>query len=271
MIESAESILSSPFGKFVGDEQSKSDLTISSEFDLIMKVTIEIDQKNDFMIRVGFSKNGTKIDVDALEADAILDLIKKYRQYMNRLAENDEILSKGKIQNRKTVLIGLRNLNKIKKDAQSLFHELRRMNVYTIDEFKENILARTIIELDADIVTILTPEFSDMDKRRCVLMYLHNCNVYLANQLFARSIDKFFLKIRTIVNLVRIVSVALWLMPNLLSNSSILLSFDNGINPIIMIVQLINLIGIPILLFKFTPKIIGYIIRYKLLSGLHLS
>lgn len=71
------------------------------------------------------------------------------------------------------------------------------------------------------------------------------------------------------MNLVRFVSIPLWLIPSLFSNYSILFtSLSNGASLLIIIVQLVNLIGIPILLYKFTPKIMRLIIRHKILSNL---
>ncbi len=248
-------------------------IAISNEFGLGMIITIEINQKNEYMVRIDFFNKTTrnKIDVDTLQEDDLLDLITKYRLYVNQLSENANSFSSKDTLNIKSKLTSIKNVTKIKVIAQRLFQELRRMDVYTIDGPRDIVFARTTIELDADIVTIIRPELIAYmnTQKNSYLVLLHTCNLYLANHLFVHRINKFSAMLKTLTDTVRIISISVWLIPNL---SYLLISSHHLISGdlVAILVQIINLIGIPAIMAGIIPKIIGYIVKYHVIRILQL-
>ena len=108
------------------------------------------------------------------------------------------------------------------------------------------------------------------------LLNLHSINVLLANYIFMYRVSKFFSIIKTMTNMTRITSILLWIIstaiPFYSSQQSVLSASLNNLNLFYTVLYpILNFIGIPALLFKFIPKIIGYIIRYRILQNLHVQ
>ena len=114
------------------------------------------------------------------------------------------------------------------------------------------LLARTRIELDADILTILRPDFLIISRANTFLV-LHNLNVNLANNLFKRRLYNLFNSIKALINTARIVANG-----NIDTQSLIQL-----------IVLILDLVGGPYVLVRFLPNIIGRIILCTIQKELH--
>jgi hypothetical protein len=209
-------------------------------------------------------RNGHKIEIPDVQHDDFLSLIKQYDIHVTRLCKEIQSLSTKPTWNAKFVLKAIKGLWEFKLIAQNLFQELRRMNVYTIDGPTDHVFVRTTIELDADILTILTPELANRaSQRNTLLFYLHRCNVYLANLLFVYRVNRFFSNLKIIVNTIKIISVPLWVIPYLSSH------FPIPIDPFSIAVQVINLVGVPALLVRFiVHKVFQYIIKHRVLGNL---
>ena len=106
---------------------------------------------------------------------------------------------------------------KIQKIEEVLkrYHDLRSVNLFTVDAFQNKILARTTIELDADIITIIPPELLIMNQPD-LLMKLHSANICLANYLFLYPMTKIFVIVKTMKNILRVMSIPLWIVVSMI-------------------------------------------------------
>jgi hypothetical protein len=271
--------ISSSFDKIIAHDRPKANvLIVSNEFGLAMSVNIESDQNssNNFMVYVDFFYNNIKIDFVKLDENVLYVLINEYQIYVNNLVKERKHLPGVETRYGKSISQTIRNTRRIKKIAQHLFQDLRALNVYTIHGLKNSIVARTAIELDADIVTIISPELLKINTKNNSLLNLHSINVFLVNYVFMYKITKFFSIIKTLTNLTRIASIVLWItftiIPFYNSQQLILSAPLNNLNLYYTaLYSIVNFIGIPSLLLKFIPKVIGYIIKYKIVQNLHMQ
>jgi hypothetical protein len=123
-------------------------------------------------------------------------------------------------------------------------------------------LVRTTIELDADILTI-TPEsllvLPDINN----FLRLHRTNVFLANHLFFYPIMRIFAALKIISNIIRMLSVFIWILSTYLLGF-ILFPDQVYSDPEKLIYSIINFIGIPTVIFRLIPKLLGRIIGGKI-------
>lgn len=63
------------------------------------------------------------------------------------------------------MLTAIKDAGKIRIAMQLLFYDLRRINVYTTADSGTEVLARTTVELDADVVTLLNTQLVNMNKK----------------------------------------------------------------------------------------------------------
>lgn len=125
-----------------------------------------------------------------------------------------------------------------------------------------NTSVRTTIELDADILTIipenllLLPDINNF-------LRLHRTNVFLANHLFFYPIMRTFAVLKIISNIIRMLSVFIWIISTYLL-SFILFPDQVYSDPEKLIYSIINFVGIPTVIFRFFPRVLGRIIGSKL-------
>jgi hypothetical protein len=274
---SSSVIVSSSFDKIIADELPNANVRITSdEFGLTMNINIEIEQNsNIFMARVDFFYKNLKIDFLKVDESILAFLINEYQLYVTKLAKEKKQIPSTETWNRKSISHTIKNIRRVRKIAQHLFQDLRSINVYTIHGLKGSVVARTTIELDADIITIMQPELIGISTKNS-LLNLHSINVVLANYMFMYRISKFFSIIKTMTNMTRITSMLLWIMstaiPFYSSQQSVLSASLNNLNLFYTVLYpLLNFIGIPALLFKFIPKVIGFIIRSRILQNLQMQ
>jgi hypothetical protein len=273
---SSSATISSSFDEIIAHNYAKANVLITSnEFGL--SINIETDQNNSskFMVYVDFFHKNIKVDLVELDQNILSTLINEYQMYVTKFAKEKKYLPDIQTSYGKSISDAIKNITRIRKIAQHLFQDMRAVNIYTIYGLKKNsVVARTAIELDADIITIIQPEFVKINTKNALLT-LHSINVFLVNYVFMYRINKFFSIIKTLTNLTRIASILLWIVftaiPFYSSNQSILSAPVNNLNLYYTaLYSIFNFIGIPGLLLKFIPKAIGYTIRYKILQDLHI-
>ena len=150
------------------------------------------------------------------------------------------------------------------------------LNIDTEDGFRGIIYARTRIELDADILMILRPDFLKISRVNSFLV-LHNLNVNLSNNLFRRRLYNLFSSIKNLINLGRIVVTLAWLSISLYALSGTYIEFLHNIangnvdtqSFVGFIILMLDLIGGPYLLMRFLPKLIGRIMLREIRKQLH--
>lgn len=108
-------------------------------------------------------------------------MVDAYHQYISTKLSNGHlsILSRSRLKDIKLLGKLFRNILKISKGLER-YRDLRAVNIFTFDKFQNKILARTTIELDADIITIINPELLNTNSVD-IFMNLHRANVRLAN------------------------------------------------------------------------------------------
>jgi hypothetical protein len=243
-----------------------------NEFQSEMSVDIKTE-KNNFMVYVNFFYKDKRTDFLRLDGNVVSVLVNEYQQHVTKLVEDKkQFLNKRKeTWNAKSILMAIKNITKIRKIAERLFQDLRSVSVYTIHASKNNAMARTTVELDADIITIIAPELLEV-KIKNNWLKLHSINVVLANYLFVYRMKKFVSVLKAMTNLARIASVVLWIVSTAIALLSGILSPVNDLNPIYrVIISVFNFVGVPTLLVKFIPKILGYVIRHTVLKKLHMQ
>lgn len=261
MFPSTISISSSSFDQIITDYYSKASITIISDIGIKMTVNIEINQKSNIATHIHFYYNNVEIHYRRLDARLLSLLVDAYHKYISTKLSNGHvsILSLSRLKDIKSLGKLFRNILKISKGLER-YRDLRAVNIFTFDKFQNKILARTTIELDADIITIINPELLNTTSVD-IFMNLHRANVRLANYLFLYPLTKSFAAIKTIKNIARIISIPLWII---IFNSAILPSkiISNDYNYLFMI---FSFIGIPAILYNFIPKIMAFIIRRELM------
>jgi hypothetical protein len=230
-----------------------------------MDINIEIDKKHDVLTYVDFYYNNAKIYHGNLDPRQLTLLVDGYRQHVTKLAKDKSAaaitFSWSILKDPKSLIKIFTKITKLKKVLQR-YQDIRSVNVFTIimdTPQKNKILARTTIELDADIITIVPPELLLLNTNEIDFLFsLHSANIRLANYLFLYPIMKIFVVVKLTKNILRILSIPLWIAFSIFI-------FPKGIGIFYeYIFSIINFIGVPALLFRFVPKVMGYIIRNKL-------
>jgi hypothetical protein len=268
---SALKVSSSHFDKLITDyDNPKANITFTSDVGIKMDINIEIDKKNDVLTYVDFYYNNTKIYYGNLDPRQLTLLVDGYRQHVTKLAKDRSAasaitLSWSTLKDPKSLIKIFSKIAKIKKVLRR-YHDIRLVNVFTIikDDASHNqknnkILARTTIELDADIITIIPPELLLQNTNETSFLFsLHSANIHLANYLFLYPIMRIFVIVKLAKYILRILSIPLWIAFSIFI-------FPKGVGVFYeYIFSIVNFIGIPALLFRLVPKIMSYIIKKKL-------
>jgi hypothetical protein len=255
---------------------------ITNGFGFAMKVVIQRQKEKESIIYnadVNFFEDDNQKDLLSLNPKIFSDILEKYKYYINnQIKKVEENIVQSESKGKDSIV-----LHAI-KDAEELtsmvdfLKDVRTMNVYTIADFSRKTIAKTTIELDADIVTLISSDILDNNLATSTLLSLHRCNVGLANQLFEYQQKKFFQILSNVVKMTRIA----FLIPNGISFIHSLTSMSHGIlqasPPVIITTILFPVLYwyVPNLLFRYTPtiifrvasRIIGYLIKHKMLSFL---
>lgn len=264
---SALKVASSPLDKLITDyyENLRANISFTSDIGIKMDINIEIDKKNDVLTYVDFYYNNTKMHYRNLDPRQLALLVDGYKQHVTKLVNDRSAaaiatLSWSNLKDPKSLIKIFTKISKIRKVLRR-YHDIRSVNVFSIiiDTFqRDNILARTTIELDADIITIIPLGLLLNTDEAYFLFNLHSANIRLANYLFLYPIMRIFVVVKLTKHILKILSIPLWIIFSIFIFPKELGLFYQ------YIFSIINFIGIPALLFRLMPKIISYIIRNKL-------
>lgn len=169
-------------------DHSSININIAHDTGVIMNIIICRDRVQGSLVynaHVSFLANKSELKIDELNINVLSELVRKYRSYTRDVSKVNQILPSDF-----TVLS--QTLADIKKveDLPSFIRDFTKLDVFTIDKFTNKAIARTTIELDADIFTVI-PQQVLGDSRLGIMLDLQNCNFYLANQLFKSHIKVF--------------------------------------------------------------------------------
>ena len=196
-------------------------------------------------------------------------MVNAYREYIIEVTKKrpHTAFSWTLLKNPKILAQVFTKITKVRKVLQR-YSNLRSLNVFTIimdvsaQHFRQDyILARTSLELDADIITIIPPELLSQNADEIgFLMNLHTINVSLASYLFLYPLTKIFAAVKLIKNILKILSIPLWIILSLIIFPKSIIT-DYVFDYVFLV---INFLGVPALLFKLVPKVIGLVVRRKL-------
>jgi hypothetical protein len=259
------SSLSSLDQLIINSDSPSAKVTFTSDIGTKMEVDVKIDQKNDVLIRINFYYKNVKIHYGKLDRRQLTILVNAYREYNIEVAKKRAHVdfSWSLLKNPRLLAEIFTKITKVRNVLQR-YSNIRSANVFTIimdvsvKHFRQDyILARTALELDADIITIIPPELlSQKADEISFLMNLHTTNVILANYLFLYPLTKIFAAVKLTKNLLRILSIPLWI-----ALSAIIFSKSITTDYVLLV---INFLGVPALLYKLVPKIISLLVRSKL-------
>ena len=267
LLPSKVTVSHSSFDKIFEKDQPNAKVFVKNEFGLSMQINIEITQNNFFKISVKMLYKDIIIDFDSSHIKELSILINEYRKYAATLNEyNKKFLnsqSANLIRNIRSFVKALKDIKSITNLLRYLLKDTRSLNVYTVNELKNSILAKTTIELDADIITIVQPEILQANNRD-ICLRLHTANIYIANFLFLYPIQQLFSIVKKMKALLRTITPLLWvgltLYPFIASGR--INNIEESFNLLYIVM---NTFGIPIILFKTMPRLTVLIIRKVLL------
>ena len=177
-----------------------------------MTINIEINQNNCIASHIHFSYNDVKVDYGTLDGRLLSLLVEAYHRYIDAKISNSQvsILSLPRLVDIKAIGKVLTNIRKIRKVIER-YQNLRAIDMFTVDVFQNKILARTTVELDADILTIVHPDLLNVNQKD-IFTNIHRANVRLTNYLFLYPLKRIFTVIKSLVNIARLVSMSLWII-----------------------------------------------------------
>lgn len=272
MIESSSSKLT------ISDDQASADISVDTIRELKMSINMKVQDNNNFLTQIDLYYRGNRVDLAKIDEKWISHLIVEYYNLVINLNKSiiDHKSKKKEIHNYKQLICIINNVIRILRTARSIFRHAHVLNIDTEDGFREIIFARTRIELDADILTILRPDFLIISRANSFLV-LHNLNVNLANNLFRRRLYNLFKSIKTLINAARIAAILVWLSMSLYALSGTYIeAIHNIVNGNIgnqsliqLILLILDLIGGPYILWRFLPNLIGRIMLHEIRKQLH--
>jgi hypothetical protein len=224
---------------------------------------------NKVVLSVKFYLDDNETDIKHIDREDIVVLVKAYQQLINTMVEKTKkhsLFSKQRLQEFLLSLVKLNIVLKINevKGVLSRYQYLRAIDVVSLYRInlKEDSkpIAKTIIELDADIITILPNDFQKLENEADIhsLLSIHRLNLGLANYIFLYPILRISKIIKHATGIARKGSLILSLV------AGFGLYQSTGFDPNYVPYSALYLVGAPAMVYQFVPKIMGFIIKNKL-------
>jgi hypothetical protein len=151
-----------------------------------------------YNVYVDFFRHEILTDESYIPNDIISKLVIKYKTYIsgsvmavkdkNNNYETSNSLSSQSIDSPITVAIRrTRGLEYI----SNFLEEPRTITLYTIKHRNQEVIARTTLKLDADIVTIISASIFSSERSPYSFLLLHNCNLAVVNSLLEHQLKQF--------------------------------------------------------------------------------
>ena len=211
--------------------------------------------------------NFSSTDDSNIDADTIATIIKQYKSELKKLEDAIKQFDqskekwKGDIGSHiKFVFSEIKNIAKERDQIENMIKGIHVMHV--LSYYDNKIAARTTIELDGDIVTIISP---DLKNNKKLLMDLHSCNVQYANYVFQQKVGRLFLYLQRLIGLAKVIITPIYFGSFVYVHVQYL--SDADLVPTIL--SILHIIGGPALMWRFAvPRVLRYIIRKKILGFL---
>ncbi len=211
----------------ISDDYTSVYISVYTAGDLKMTINMKVDVNNTYLTRIDFYYKGDRTNITKIDEKWVLLLKNEYCNLVNNLGKSTDYRPKKDISKQINSII--KSMTNIRKIARSIFQTAHVLNVDTEDGYREIVFARTRIELDADILTILRPDFLKIGTVNHLLV-LHSLNVNLANNLFRFRLYSLFSSIINLINIARIFVISIWYSKSLYALSDTYINAIHHIN-----------------------------------------
>jgi hypothetical protein len=232
-------------------------IKISHNSGVTMNVTVRKDISNHSLVYNVYANimiNDRVLKMADIDVNVILELVKKYKDYVEEAVRGIETQSNS-IKEDSNILIKSIGSMKELEDLTSLVRDPRKIDIYTIDAVANIAIARTIIELDSDVITVLQEDLLD-NVRLPTFLNFHQYNVFLVNQLFEsriKMITYYLVSLNKVLKFASVLPLVISLISPLLNMSSL----PPALPAIIIGVATPFLYKyIPRIIFRYMPKVI---------------
>jgi hypothetical protein len=241
------------------------DAAIINQSGNMMKVLLKMDEKNEFIGIMHFYTTGSKADAISLPSNELKDLAKSYNSLVYQKLDNYQQQKKSnshKIPSSKSIFLAIKNTMNIKKVIGNLFNSLTVTNIFTIDGFSHNTLAKTTMRNRSKLFTVVHPDYMQHVYSYLSLLQMHNCNIYAVNTLFISRLEKITSDIGLAINSIRVISIAMWLIINIITFISS--HVPCSISYLDITIYILKFLVIPYILHMAISRILQYVINYRL-------
>src|SRR5690242_4862207 len=194
---------------YLSDHLVTINIKITGDSGIDMSIVIRKNKSSRSLIYnayVNFVANDKVVRLTDINIELLSQLVSKYRDSMVELIKKDDEIRNDIAKKNKNILTYVLGDVKKLEEVYSFAEDLRKIDTYTIDAFSNSIIARTTIELDADVITILPQKISG-DSKLALLLSLHNSNIYLTNQLFGSHVKAFTQFLLSLNKIIRLLSM----------------------------------------------------------------
>jgi hypothetical protein len=265
------------------DSFGKSNLSSKYRFngteDLSFVIDTKLNKNNDLVFTFNFYKKNKKLDVTDMSTPHILNLLDKFRVYVENLSPFKQDLKipkipeipkipkyKALLKHSKISLSLMKSIIKqsdISRKILFLFMN-KSLNIYTVNGLNNVGIARTIVK-SFDRIDIISSEFIK-NKNLDILINLHNLNITLFNYFVQNNLSLLFHSLMAVITIVRIYILMVWILYNIGIFAISGLSLTDPVNMLnSSLFYVSNLVFLAVWLFL--PRMAIAMIKFKMKPG----
>ena len=265
------------------DSFGKSNLSSKYRFngteDLSFVIDTKLNKNNDLVFTFNFYKKNKKLDVTDMSTLHILNLLDKFRVYVENLAPFKQDLKipnipkipkipkyKALLKHSKISLSLMKSIIKQSDISRKILYLFinKSLNIYTVNGLNNVGIARTIVK-SFDRIDIISSEFIK-NKNLDILINLHNLNITLFNYLVQNNLSLLFHSLMAVITIVRIYILMVWILYNIGIFAISGLSLTDPVNMLnSSLFYVSNLVFLAVWLFL--PRMAIAMIKFKMKLG----
>jgi hypothetical protein len=265
------------------DSFGKSNLSSKYRFngteDLSFVINTKLNKNNDLVFTFNFYKKNKKLDVTDMSTLHILNLLDKFRLYVENLAPFKQDLKIPNIPNiqkipkykallkySKLLLSLMKSIIKQSDISRKILYLFinKSLNIYTVNGLNNVGIARTIVK-SFDRIDIISSEFIK-NKNLDILINLHNLNITLFNYFVQNNLSLLFHSLMVVITIVRIYILMVWILYNIGIFAISELSLTDPVNMLnSSLFYVLNPVFLAVWLFL--PRIAIAMIKFKMKPG----
>ena len=268
------------------DSFGKSNLSSKYRFngteDLSFVIDTKLNKNDDLIFTFNFYKKNKKLDVTDMSTLHILNLLDKFRVYVENLAPFKQDLKipnipnipkipkipkyKALLKHSKISLSLMKSIIKQSDISRKILYLFinKSLNIYTVNGLNNVGIARTIVK-SFDRIDIISSEFIK-NKNLDILINLHNLNITLFNYFIQNNLSLLFHSLMAVITIVRIYILMVWILYNIGIFAISGLSLTDPVNMLISsLFYVSNLVFLAVWLFL--PRLVIAMIKFKMKIG----